>query len=156
MNDSGDLGYKLKVRDSRQVEEEVGSLSSELLDLMQIKGKVAEPGPATGYCGYDTVESKYRSVDHPWSVYGVGDDVLEKGMKNLFSRLPDQGWKIIKYGPNSSKNKDLEIEAVHLKTHTGALIIWMKGYDTHEPLISVDLVSRCFIDSRASSSPTDY
>ncbi|MEV0277153.1 hypothetical protein AB0I22_12300 [Streptomyces sp. NPDC050610] len=146
---SGNLGYEPQVRDGRKVEQEIGSLSSEVLEAFHVKGKVTEPGPAAGRCDVDGEDAeKYRNVRHPWSLHGLGNDVLGKGMDNLVERLPGKGWKIVERGHDSSRNKNQRILAVHLKTHTQAEVTWMKGLDGHEPLIEVAVYSRCFRDSR--------
>lgn len=146
-NDANKLGYEPVVRDKREVEDEVGSLSSRVLEMLRVKGQVTEPGPMTNFCetgGDDT--PRYRVVAHPWSLYGVDNNALGKGMDRLADQLPKKGWKVVRQGPDSSKNRNLEIVAVHVTTHTHLEVTWMKGQDGHEPLISVDVTSRCFRD----------
>ncbi|MCF4139881.1 hypothetical protein L1856_28325 [Streptomyces sp. Tue 6430] len=65
-------------------------------------------------------------------------------MANLRQELPNQGWKIEKVGDDGSRNKNMQILAVHTKTLSQAEITWLKGLDGHEPLIEVNLYSRCF------------
>ncbi|MDW6059546.1 hypothetical protein SAZ11_17945 [Streptomyces sp. FXJ1.4098] len=151
-NESDTREYDPVPRDSEDVEREVGELSSRVLDMLQIKGKVTDLAPMAGPCemGDESVK-KYRIVDHPWSLHGVGNSVLSKGMENLADKLPGQGWKIVKHGLDASKNKNLQILAVHRKTYTQLEVTWMKGLDGHEPMISVDLYSRCFRDSPSSN-----
>ncbi|MGW1073943.1 hypothetical protein [Streptomyces sp. NPDC002537] len=151
---SGNLDYEPKTRDSRAVEKEVGSLSSKVLDMLQVKGKVTEPGPGVGACGTSGGDAAgYRSVRHPWSLYGVDNDTLQQGMNNLNDKLPTQGWKVERYGTDTSRNKNLEILAIHSETHTQLEVTWMKGLDGKAPLIEVTLYSRCFRDSSVSNSP---
>lgn len=151
-NESDKREYDPVPRDSEDVEREVRELSSTVLDMLQIKGKVTDLAPMAGPCDLgDESVKKYRIVGHPWSLYGVGNSVLRKGMENLAGKLPEQGWKIVKHGLDASKNKNLQILAVHRKTYTQLEVTWMKGLDGHKPLISVDLYSRCFRDSSSPS-----
>ncbi|WP_143052982.1 hypothetical protein [Streptomyces sp. 2112.3] len=146
-SDSSGLDYDPEKRDSQQVVREVGTLSSRVLEMLNIKGKSTEPGPAAAPCDVPNGTSRtYQIVRHPWSLYGVENDALEKGMKNLRSALPNQGWKVVKYGKDSSRNRNLEITAVHVKTHTQLEATWLKGLDGHTPLIEVTLYSRCFTE----------
>ncbi|MFC0599711.1 hypothetical protein [Streptomyces palmae] len=70
--DSGKLGYEQRVRDSRDVEDEVGRVSSGLLDMLHTKGKVTEPGPMALMCPAGEGPGRdLRWVSHPWSMYGV-------------------------------------------------------------------------------------
>ncbi|KUJ64262.1 hypothetical protein ACZ90_56725 [Streptomyces albus subsp. albus] len=139
------------------MEKEIGSLSSRLLEMLHIKGKVTDLSPAAGPCEVGGLEgAEFRSVRHPWSLYGPDNSTLEKGMRNLVERLPRQGWKVVRNGPDSSKNRNQEILAVHLRTHTQAEVTWMKGLDGHTPIISFAVYSRCFRDPDApGASPTD-
>jgi len=149
---SSGLDYEPQVRKSGAVEEEVGTLSSRLLEALKIKGKVTDIAPMASSCDVsDGNTKKYRVVRHPWSIYDVDNKTLEKGMNNLAARLPQQGWKVVEDGPDSSKNRNREILAVHTKTHTQMEATWMKGLDGHEPIISFAVYSRCFRDPGRSS-----
>lgn len=139
------LGYEPKSRSTETVKGEISKLSSRIFDVMAIKSKVTEPGPNVQPCeSSDGDAGKLYRVRHPWSAYGVGNEVMGKGMANLRQELPRQGWKIEKVGDDGSKNKNMQILAVHEKTLSQAEITWLKGLDGHEPLIEVNLYSRCF------------
>src|SRR4051812_18873031 len=91
---SNGLEYEPQVRKSRAVEEEVGTLSSRLLEMLKIKGKVTDLAPMASSCDVDDGDTeKYRSVRHPWSFYDVNNKTLERGMNNLADQLPQQGWR---------------------------------------------------------------
>ena len=48
--------------------------------MLNIKGKSTEPGPAAAPCDVPHgISQTYQSIRHPWSLYGVGNDALEKG-----------------------------------------------------------------------------
>ncbi|MFE1172138.1 hypothetical protein [Streptomyces sp. NPDC058773] len=146
-SDASGLEYEPEERDTQQVVREVGTLSSRVLEMLNTKGKSTEPGPAAAPCDvpHDTSRT-HQSVRHPWSFYGVGNDALEKGMTNLHRALPEEGWKVVKYGKDSSRNRNLEMMAVHLKTHTQLEVTWLKGLDGHTPLLEITLYSRCFTE----------
>ncbi|GLV73711.1 hypothetical protein [Streptomyces hygroscopicus] len=150
-NSSG-LEYEPQVRKSRAVEEEVGTLSSRLLEMLKIKGKVTDLAPMASSCQVsDDATKKYRSVRHPWSIYDVDNKTLEKGMNNLAAQLPKQGWRVVKDGPDESRNRNREILAVHTKTHTQMEATWRKRPEGDDPLISFAVYSRCFRDPGHSS-----
>ncbi|WP_416960137.1 hypothetical protein [Streptomyces sp. Agncl-13] len=138
-------------RPTATVNSEISGLSSQIFDVMAIKSKVTEPGPNIQPCesgGGDSGELNW--IRHPWSAYGVGNDVMEKGMANLRQGLPKQGWKIEKVGDDGSSNKNMQSLVVHEKTLSQAEITWLKGLDGNEPLIEVNLYSRCFRSVGAS------
>ncbi|MFI6060333.1 hypothetical protein [Streptomyces sp. NPDC051286] len=145
------LGYEPKSRSTETVKSEVAKLSSGLVDAMRIKAKVTEPGPSVAPCDSgDSDSGKLYRVRHSWSAYGVGNDVLGKGMANLRQSLPSQGWKIEKVGDDGSRNKNMQILTVHEETRSQAEITWLKGLDGNEPLIEVNLYSRCFRSASGS------
>lgn len=120
--------------------------------MLKIKGKVTNLAPMASSCDVDDGDTKkYRSVRHPWSIYDVDNKTLEKGMNNLATQLPKQGWRIVKDGPDASKNRNREILAVHTKTHTQMEATWRKRAEDDDPLISFAVYSRCFRDPGHSS-----
>lgn len=146
-SDASGLKHEPEKRDSQKVVHEVGTLSSRVLEMLNIKGKSTEPGPTATPCDVPHGTSRtYQRVRHPWSFYGVGNDALEKGMANLHRALPEEGWKVVKYGKDSSRSQNLEMMAVHLKTHTQLEVTWLKGLDSHTPLLDITLYSRCFAE----------
>ncbi|HEY8987125.1 MAG TPA: hypothetical protein VIU15_47100 [Streptomyces sp.] len=132
----------LPVRSSSTVEKEVSSLSSQVLDMFKVKGKVTEPGPYTSSCTDDGRKGVW--VRHPWSVYGIDNSKLGEGFSNLKQALPGDGWKIVKDGDDGSRNKNPEILAVHRKTNSQLEVRWLKGLDGNTPLLDVTLYSQCF------------
>ncbi|WP_404956885.1 hypothetical protein [Streptomyces sp. 147326] len=141
--------YDPQTRSHQEVEAEVGDLSSRALDLTQVKGKVTDMGPVTYPCGTSEEKKKgLRYVRHVWSVYGVDNDSLDKGMKSLGAQLPENGWKVVKNGPNTNtESKRIEVFAAHEATHTQLEATWLKGASGSEPLISFAVYSRCFRDT---------
>ncbi|MFR9800379.1 hypothetical protein ACL02U_31445 [Streptomyces sp. MS06] len=138
-----DNGNPLPTRNSHTVEDEVSSLSSRVLDMLKVKGKVTEPGAYTTHCSDDD-PSKGFWVRHPWSLYGLDNAELGEGFANLKRSLPDNGWKITMEGNDGSRNKNPEVKAVHEKTHTQLDVSWLKGLDGNTPLLDVTVYSQCF------------
>lgn len=117
------LGYEPKTRSTETVKSEISELSSGIFDVMGIKSKVTEPGPHVQPCdsGDGDLGKLYR-IRHAWSAYGVGSDVMAKGMSNLREGLPGQGWKIEKVGGDGSRNKNMQILTVDRETLSQAEI----------------------------------
>ncbi|MFF8270208.1 hypothetical protein ACF059_22940 [Streptomyces sp. NPDC016562] len=149
MDDETKRAYEPATRSHQEVEREVGDLSSRALDLTQVKGKVTDVGPVTYPCGTGEEKKKgLRYVRHVWSVYGVDNGTLDQGMKNLGAQLPENGWKVVKNGPNANtESKRIEVFAAHETTHTQLEATWLKGAGGGEPLISFAVYSRCFFDT---------
>ncbi|MGW1201235.1 hypothetical protein [Streptomyces cyaneofuscatus] len=147
MSDSSEKS-SLKRRAGAEVEAEIKGRSSEVMDIMATKGKVTEPGPYSAECADEGQGG--RVIRHPWSLYGVSNDRLEKAMENLLAGLPKRGWKIVESGTDGSKNQNQQILAVHLNTHTQMDVRWKKGLDTNRPIITVNVYSRCFVDTSQS------
>lgn len=135
-------GKSLPVRSPSAVEDEVSSLSSQVLDMVKVKGKVTEPGPYSSSCTDDGKKGVW--VRHPWSMYGIDNSKLGEGFSNLKRSLPENGWKIVKDGDDGSRNKNPEIKAAHQKTHSQLEVRWLKGLDGNAPLLDVTVYSQCF------------
>ncbi|MEU8649370.1 hypothetical protein [Streptomyces sp. NPDC048737] len=130
-----------------EAREKAKAVSSQIYDMIGIKeGKVTEPGPGIAPCEEDP-ERLYSTV-HPWSVYGVSEDELRDGFQRLKGNLPEQGWKIVEYGPNNSKSKTLEITADSKKEPFSLNAeLWVSSPATgteKDPKILVNLTSGCF------------
>ncbi|MEV0775083.1 hypothetical protein ACIBLA_17730 [Streptomyces sp. NPDC050433] len=85
-------------------------VSSELYDLIGIKGKASEAGPGVSECG-DKDPEKYFQIFHAWTFTPASADLLDGVMERLRAELPKHGWKVVKYGPDTSKNKNLSLTA---------------------------------------------
>jgi hypothetical protein len=138
-------GHGTPVRESQAVQNEVTTRSDAVLAMTQVKGKVTGGGSTEVSChADDDANDPVRAVLDMWSLSGVDNAVLGKAMANLTAGLPRQGWKVLHNGPDSSRNRNQEIQAVHTATRTQLDVTWMKGLDGHEPLITFDFDSPCF------------
>jgi hypothetical protein len=137
------------VRDPGAVTSQVADESRAVAGMVHVTGKTTEAAPPRGTptnmsCDEDNEDSPERQMAQSWSLYGVDNTVLGKGMADLAAGLPKQGWKVVKNGPDASMNRNQEIQATHLATETQIDVTWMKGLDGHEPLVHFDVYSPCF------------
>lgn len=140
-----DLGYKPAVHEAGAVREDTEAMSSQILDIIGIKGKVTEPGPGVTSCaGMDP--QKFFKVRHPWSLYGVPVPDLRNAMDRLKTELPRHNWKITSYGPDKSRAKSLTLYADSTKKKFTVQIKLLdrRGRSENPSGIMVTLVSGCF------------
>ncbi|MCT2592068.1 hypothetical protein LHJ74_19540 [Streptomyces sp. N2-109] len=139
------LPYKPQVREVEAGKSVTRKISSELLDMAGIKGKVTDSGPGIAVCeDVDPNFREYYIVRHPWSIYGISNRALEQGMQNFRKGLPGHGWTITKDGPARSRNEDPEIFAENKGEKHAVHIIWHRTGANRKPLIHVNLVSECY------------
>ena len=143
-----ELGYTPDVREISQAKTEARGISSELYDIIGLQGKVTGTGPGVALCdGKDY--GKYYVIHHPWGLTDLPIEELRKGMDRLKKGMPNSGWKIVKYGPDTSPSKSLEIIADSTKAKFSVNIRLFDESKRTEPdapksMIVVDLVSACF------------
>ncbi|MFG3350222.1 hypothetical protein ACGF1Z_34830 [Streptomyces sp. NPDC048018] len=95
---------------THQAADQAEKISSELYDLIGLKGSATEPGPGVAECSGKDPE-KYFTVFHAWTFTPASPDQLGGVMERLKAEMPKRGWKIVEYGPDASKNKNLTITA---------------------------------------------
>ncbi len=129
-----------------EVDAETKKMSSQILDMMAVQGKSSQGGPGVMSCsGKD--RDKFFIMKHPWSLTGTSDDELAQAMARLKEELPKHGWKIVKYGPDTSPSKNLELTADHDEKKFGLNVsFWKKdsGGDKNPPALVVNVVSGCY------------
>ncbi|MGW2327143.1 hypothetical protein ACWC5C_15395 [Streptomyces sp. NPDC001700] len=148
MNSGDELGYTPKKRSVPQAREQARTLSSEIFDVIGLNGETSKPGPGVSQCT-DKDSDKFYKIHHPWSLSGIPIEDLKKGMTRLKEDLPKKGWKVVKYGPNNSKAKNIDLTADSKKQPFSVNIeLFDKsdkpGEGRNNSLIYVDLVSACF------------
>ncbi|WP_234367389.1 MULTISPECIES: hypothetical protein [Streptomyces] len=67
---------------------------------------------------------------------------LEVAMQRLRAALPKRGCKIVEYGPDTSKNKNLRLTADNDAKKASVHIIQMAK--DNPPMLSVDVISGCY------------
>ncbi|MFC9394012.1 hypothetical protein ACFTWS_12750 [Streptomyces sp. NPDC057027] len=145
MSDADDLGYTpttLGVEDARTRTKEI---SSEIFDMIGLPRAKSTPGGAGASRCQEDPEHLF-SIRHPWSLYDVSEDELKQGFERLHQALPAKGWKVVSYGPNSSKARSLEITADKENEHFALNAeLWVGSKDPKQKnLIGVTVVSGCF------------
>ncbi|MFE1175299.1 hypothetical protein [Streptomyces sp. NPDC058773] len=149
MNDSHDRPTSApETRNVSEVQEEAGRLSSAILGIIDLRGEVSKPGPGVSLCG-ERDPDRFYSVRHAWSLGKVPVADMKKGMERLKEELPGKGWKIVRYGPDSSPSKSLEMVADATEKNFSVSVRLLDRTKRPKPgapaaLISVDLTSGCF------------
>ncbi|MCF6521769.1 hypothetical protein [Streptomyces sp. JJ36] len=141
----GDLGYTPERREIGAARSDAKQLSSQLLDILNLDGKVTEPGPGVSLCeGRDT--DKFFKIRHPWSVYDVPVEDMERAMEKLREALPERGWEVTSYGPDESRAKSLTLfaDSTEKKFTAQVKLLDRRGRSDHPSGITVTLVSACF------------
>lgn len=138
--DSDDLpsaGTSMSLSAADQAEK----VSSEIYDLIGVKGKASNTGPGVSECsGKDP--DKYFQIFHPWSFTPESPDKLDGVMERLKEELPKHGWKVVEYGPNTSKNKSMQLTADNdKKKHSVKITHFAKG---KAPSLNLMVVSGCY------------
>ncbi|MEV4998522.1 hypothetical protein [Streptomyces niveus] len=116
-------------------------VSSELYDLIGIKGKASETGPGVSECG-DKDPEKYFTIFHPWTFTPASADQLEGVMERLKTELPKNGWKVVKYGRDNSKNKNLSLTADNDEKKYSVQIAYFAKDES--PNLNLMLASGCY------------
>ncbi|MET9433416.1 hypothetical protein [Streptomyces sp. NPDC006551] len=144
---SGSSGTKVVgTREQDEVNTEIKKVSSELYDLIGVKGTASKTGAGVQSCAGKDRE-KFYTMFHPWSLVAQTDDELAQAMERLKEELPKHGWKIVKYGQDSSASKNLELTADNDERKFGVHIsFWRKnsGGDKNPPSLVVNVISGCY------------
>ncbi|MFF5401605.1 hypothetical protein ACFY8K_06870 [Streptomyces misionensis] len=137
---------KADVRDERAVKQSVERASSEILDILAVKGRITRSGAVLTPCTAYPEEDEVHRLRHPWSIYDVPGADLEQAMDRLRAQLPARGWKIVKDGPDKSRAKLPQIVANSADGHLSAdLRLWLEPADgKRSSMIEVTVVSDCF------------
>lgn len=98
-------------------------------------------GPGVTECsGKD--QEKYFQIFHPWSFYPASANDLDEAMKRLKTELPKHGWRVVDYGPDTSKNKNINLTADNDKKKYSVKVVQMAKNDP--PKLSLMVVSGCY------------
>ncbi|SHN32624.1 hypothetical protein [Actinacidiphila paucisporea] len=136
-------------RDAATVRSEVMTQSAVVMDTAHVTGRQVGAFPPRSTptdlsCDDDNDDSPDRVLSQMWTVHSKDNTALGKGMANLAARLPGQGWKIVRNGPDSSLSKNQQILATHLATKIQMDVTWEKNLRYGDPLIQFDVYSPCF------------
>ncbi|MBN0044276.1 hypothetical protein JS756_09160 [Streptomyces actuosus] len=126
---------------SRDASDAMEKVSSDIYDLIGVKGKASDSRPFVSECsGKD--RKKYFRIFHWWSFYPTSASDLGVAMERLKTELPKRGWKIVTYGPDTSRNKNINLTADNDKQKAGVNIVEMAKDDP--PKLSLHVVSGCY------------
>lgn len=126
---------------SRDASDAMEKVSSGIYDLIGVKGKTSDSRPGVMDCsGKDT--KTYFRIFHPWSFTPASAGDLDEAMERLKTELPKHGWKIVEYGPDTSKNKNIKMTADNDKEKVGVNIVKRSKYDP--PILDLTVVSGCY------------
>ncbi|WJV46099.1 hypothetical protein [Streptomyces flavofungini] len=116
-------------------------VSSSLYKMIGVKGKASDNFPGVSECAGKDLKKFFR-IFHPWSFTPASASDIDEAMARLKREMPKHGWKIVEYGPNTSKNRSLTLTADNDKKKVSVKVIKMvKG---GPPMLSLDLVSGCY------------
>ncbi|WP_030221766.1 hypothetical protein [Streptomyces bikiniensis] len=116
-------------------------VSSELYDLMGLKGKATQPGPGVMECSGKDPE-KYFTTFHSWTFTPASPGELDGVMERLRKELPGHGWKVVGFEPDSSRNKNLTLTADNdAEKHSVKITHWAKD---QPPKLNFFVVSGCY------------
>ncbi|WP_158717799.1 hypothetical protein [Streptomyces sp. NRRL F-2664] len=129
-------------------------VSSSLLEMTGVQGKVTEPGPTVTRCreyGDDLF-----SLSHPWSVYGITDEQVDTGMAALRTQLVANGWKITKDGKANSTAQSPEIYAENDSQGFAMVVTGRKQSATGGPMLLFKVISHCYRAESAAALDGEY
>ncbi|MFK0022521.1 hypothetical protein [Streptomyces sp. NPDC090798] len=129
------------VSTSSDAAEAAKKTSSELYNLIGLKGKASDTGPGVKECGKKDPD-KYFQIFHSWSFTPTSSEQLEGAMEQLKSKLPKHGWEVVKYGPDSSRNKNLSLTADNDAKKFSVNIIYQAK--DNPPNLNFFVVSGCY------------
>ncbi|MCX5236734.1 hypothetical protein OG824_16180 [Streptomyces prunicolor] len=140
-NESADKTPSAGTSTSRDASDAMEKVSSGIYDLIGVKGKTSDSRPGVMDCsGKDT--KTYFRIFHPWSFTPASAGDLDEAMERLKTELPKHGWKIVEYGPDTSKNKNIKMTADNDKKRVGVNIVKRSKYDP--PILDLTVVSGCY------------
>ncbi|QIB43487.1 hypothetical protein [Streptomyces aureoverticillatus] len=116
-------------------------VSSSIYRMIGVKGKASDNFPGVTECSGKDTKTHFR-IFHPWSFTPAKASDLDEAMERLKRELPKHGWKIVEYGPDTSRNKNLNLTADNDKKKVSVNVIKMSKNDT--PKLSLNLVSGCY------------
>ncbi|MEW2493149.1 hypothetical protein AB0942_06260 [Streptomyces nodosus] len=126
---------------SRDASDAMKKVSSGLYDLIGAKGKASDSHPGVMDCSGKNTKTHFR-IFHPWSFYPSAPSDLDQVMERLRTELPKHGWKIVGYGPDTSRNKNMSLTADNEQKKVSVSIVHMSKNDP--PKLSLDVVSGCY------------
>ncbi|MBW1604448.1 hypothetical protein JJV70_20540 [Streptomyces sp. JJ66] len=133
-----------ETRPQVEINNEIKSVSSRILDIVALEGKVSEPGPGVGECPGKDLDT-YFIMRHTWSLASEDRKSLAASMEKLKHELPESGWEIKEYGPKNNQNRTLRLLADHPEKKYGINVeFWEQRKSDGKPMLLVGVVSACY------------
>ncbi|MEV8152500.1 MULTISPECIES: hypothetical protein [Streptomyces] len=126
---------------SSAASDELEKVSNEIYKMIAVEGEASDSQAGVMDCAGKDREQYFR-VFHPWSFYPASPDQLDEAMKHLKQELPKHGWKIVQYGPDRSRNKNLTLTADNDERKSSVKITQDAKND--RPKLSLMLISGCY------------
>ncbi|MFI6205641.1 hypothetical protein ACIBAI_04490 [Streptomyces sp. NPDC051041] len=139
-NDSSEVPFA-GTSTSYDAADAVEEVSSDLYNLIGVKGKASDSRAGVMDCSDKDRETYFR-IFHPWSFQPASVSDLGAVMERLKAELPKRGWKIVSYGPDTSKNRNINLVADNDEKKVSVKIVEMAKDDP--PMLSLDIVSGCY------------
>lgn len=134
---------------------EARTLSSTILDLTGVQGRVSEPGPRVSTCEEDPDKERLYKIRHSWSISDASGDSLAAGMDRLRTELPRDGWEIIEDGELNNEERTPRVLFENGDVEYAANV-QLEGRDSDAPLLVVTLVSACFSTPEGESPRGEF
>ncbi|MFE0422369.1 hypothetical protein [Streptomyces sp. NPDC058953] len=125
-----------------EAREQTKRAAQELFDLLKIKGEASRGGVRITECGGGKDPEKYYQTFHPSSFFPESPGELAGVMERLRTELPALGWKVVEYGPDTSRNKNVNLTADNDAQSFSVNIVHLAKDD--RPSLSLDVVSGCY------------
>ncbi|MFJ6994019.1 hypothetical protein [Streptomyces sp. NPDC003090] len=141
MNDSSDEVPFAGASTSRDAADRAEKVSSEIYDLIGLRGRASETRPGVMGCS-EKDRAKYFRVFHPWTFTPAAGGDLRGVMERLKGDLTRHGWTVVRYGPDSSRDRNLTLTADHDEKKVSVEITYNAKEDPAD--LSIFLVSGCY------------
>ncbi|WP_189978427.1 hypothetical protein [Streptomyces capoamus] len=141
-SDSGSDGVRSAgTSTSRDASDAMERVSSGIYDLIGVKGRASDSRPGVQACPGKDRDTHFQ-IFHQWSFYPASASDLGPAMQHLKEKLPQHGWKIVEYGPDTSRNKNTVMIADNDAKKAGVHITQMEK--RNPPKLSLMVVSGCY------------
>ncbi|MCZ7416342.1 hypothetical protein [Streptomyces sp. WMMC897] len=134
-----------ETREVASVDTDTQAMSSHILDMINLSGKVSEPGPGVYRCGEGENPDSLFRIRHTWNISGPPGKELKNSLERLRDKLPEEGWELVAYGPDSSLARTLTLIADQHKQQFGVKVeLWDQREKDDVPALVVTVASDCY------------
>ncbi|MDT0310299.1 hypothetical protein RM780_25605 [Streptomyces sp. DSM 44917] len=152
---SRQLDYTPTTKSIDRARSEARDLSSYLLDSTGIEGEISEPGPGVSVCEADPNDVSLYTMRHPWTIYGVAVEVLERGRDNLREQLLQDGWEILVDEEMNNQDRTPRLLFESRETEY-ALDVRLTHREGNRPQLVITAQSACFRTPEGETREGEY